>query len=150
MKTLYIISHSPFQRTDYRLALELADKEPTTPGTFIFVNLIDFDMLYGHRRDVQGYGDSLEEFDKELKKYMNEHLRDDDLLMLTADHGCDPSFRGTDHTRERVPLLMYGPGLKSNAILEERNCFTDIAATVLDNFGISHSLPGESFLKELI
>ena len=117
---------------------------------FIFANLVDFDMLYGHRRDVQGYGDSLEEFDKELEKYMNEHLRDDDLLILTADHGCDPSFRGTDHTRERVPLLMYGPGLKSNAILEERNCFTDIAATVLDNFGISHSLPGESFLKELI
>ncbi len=116
---------------------------------FIFANLVDFDMLYGHRRNVQGYGDSLEAFDKELEKYMNKHLHDDDLLILTADHGCDPSFRGTDHTRERVPLLMYSPGLKANAVLKERNCFTDIAATVLDNFGISHSLPGESFLGEL-
>ncbi|NOY24143.1 MAG: phosphopentomutase [Acidobacteria bacterium] len=116
---------------------------------FIFANLVDFDMLYGHRRNVQGYGDSLEAFDKELEKYMNKHLHDDDLLILTADHGCDPSFRGTDHTRERVPLLMYSPGLKANAVLKERSCFTDIAATVLDNFGISHSLPGESFLGEL-
>lgn len=116
---------------------------------FIFANLVDFDMLYGHRRNVQGYGDALEAFDKELGKYMNQHLHDNDLLILTADHGCDPAFRGTDHTRERVPLLIYSPGLKANAILSERNCFTDIAATVLENFGISHSLPGDSFLGEL-
>ena len=80
---------------------------------------------------------------------MGEYLRENDLLILTADHGCDPSFRGTDHTRERVLLLMYSPGLKDNGILDERSCFTDIAATVLENFGIPHSLPGKSFLSEL-
>ncbi|PJB79600.1 MAG: phosphopentomutase [Acidobacteria bacterium CG_4_9_14_3_um_filter_49_7] len=116
---------------------------------FIFANLVDFDMLYGHRRNVQGYGDALEAFDQELGKYMNKYLLEDDLLILTADHGCDPSFRGTDHTRERVLLLMYSPGLKGNSILKERSCFTDIAATVLDNFDISHTLPGKSFLNEL-
>ena len=116
---------------------------------FIFANLVDFDMLYGHRRNVQGYGDALEAFDVELEKYMEQYLEKDDLLMLTADHGCDPSFRGTDHTRERVPLLMYSPGLKGKGILPERECFTDIAATVLENFDITHSLPGKSFLGEL-
>ncbi len=116
---------------------------------FIFANLVDFDMLYGHRRDVQGYGDALEAFDSELGEFMTKHLKTSDLLILTADHGCDPAFRGTDHTRERVPLLLFSPGLKENRILPERSCFTDIAASILENFNISHSLPGNAFLSEL-
>ncbi|RLE18627.1 MAG: phosphopentomutase [Acidobacteria bacterium] len=139
--------HSHNNAESCRDTLKLMEGELDTG--FIFANLVDFDMLYGHRRNVQGYGDALEAFDKELEKFMNRYLRENDLLMLTADHGCDPSYHGTDHTRERVPLLIYSPGLKSKGILPERSCFTDIAATVLENFGIAHVLPGNSFLGEL-
>ncbi|NOZ12208.1 MAG: phosphopentomutase [Acidobacteria bacterium] len=139
--------HSHNNTESCRDTLKLMEGE--LDSGFIFANLVDFDMLYGHRRNVQGYGDALEAFDRELEKFMNHYLRNDDLLMLTADHGCDPSYRGTDHTREKVPLLMYSPGLKAHGILPERSCFTDIAATVLENFGISHTLPGNSFLGEL-
>ncbi len=139
--------HSHNNAESCRDTLKLMEGE--LDSGFIFANLVDFDMLYGHRRNVQGYGDALEAFDRELEKFMNRYLRDDDLLILTADHGCDPSYRGTDHTRERVPLLMYSPGLKSHGILPERSCFTDIAATVLENFAVFHVLPGNSFLGEL-
>ncbi len=115
----------------------------------VFANFVDFDMLYGHRRDVQGYGDALEAFDRGLDRFLDQAVSADDLVLITADHGCDPAFKGTDHTRERVPLLIYSPGLTGSGNLAERTCFTDIAVSMLDNFEIDHPFPGQSFLGEL-
>jgi len=114
----------------------------------LFANFVDFDMLYGHRRNVAGYGDALEAFDRWLGDLFPV-LDKRDLLIITADHGCDPAFHGTDHTRERVPLLVFSPGLSGSATLPERHSFSDIGATILDNFGLAHELPGTSFLGEL-
>ena len=111
-----------------------------------FTNLVDFDALYGHRRDVEGYAKALEEFDARLPEII-ETMQEDDLLLITADHGTDPSFRGTDHTREFVPLLIYAPKLEGAKTLEQ-GYFYDIAATIADNFGIT-SPNGTSFLKKL-
>ena len=114
----------------------------------LFVNLVDFDMAYGHRRDVNGYAAALEAFDKqipEIKALMGE----DDLLILTADHGCDPCHAGTDHTREHVPLLVWGKKMNKGENLGVRETYADIAATVLDFFGISNPLKGESFLDAI-
>jgi len=94
----------------------------------IFTNLVDFDMLYGHRRNVQGYKDSLEEFDKKLPEIL-ENMREDEVLMITADHGCDPTFKGTDHTREYIPILAYGKNIKGGNI-GTRDSFSDIAETI--------------------
>ena len=95
----------------------------------IFTNLVDFDMLYGHRRDSEGYKNSLEEFDLYLPKII-ELLADDDLLIITADHGCDPTHAGTDHTREYIPILAYGKKLKNNVDIGTKESFTSIAATI--------------------
>jgi len=116
---------------------------------FIFANFVDFDMLYGHRRNIDGYGQALEDFDKNLLTLINSHLKDDDLLILTADHGCDPGFKGSDHTREYVPLLVYSKSLKECGKLEIRKQFSDIGVTVLDNFNIANDFVGKSFLGEL-
>lgn len=110
-----------------------------------FVNLVDFDMLYGHRRDVDGYARALSEFDGFLP-HLIEKLSRDDVLMITADHGCDPAFCGTDHTREYTPLLVYGQCIRP-ASLGVRSSFADIAATLLELFGIQSSLPGLSFVS---
>ena len=101
-----------------------------------FTNLVDFDALYGHRRDVKGYGAELEKFDKKLSELLP-LLRKDDLLMITADHGNDPVFRGTDHTREQTPLLLYSPSLPSGRNLGESSTFAVIGATAADNFRVS-------------
>jgi phosphopentomutase len=113
----------------------------------IFSNLVDFDMLYGHRRDTEGYARALEHFDSRLPEIFAA-MRDDDLLILTADHGNDPTFRGSDHTREYVPLLVYGKSAEQCVDLGTRRSLADIGQTIADNFGlkISH---GESFLSEL-
>ena len=100
-----------------------------------FVNLVDFDSEYGHRRDPIGYGEALERFDKRVGEMMK-YMRDDDLLIITADHGNDPTWAGTDHTREKIPLLMYSPSFKNGRYLEERECFGDIGATIAKNFGL--------------
>lgn len=113
-----------------------------------FVNLVDFDALYGHRRDPIGYKNSLEEFDKDLGILMNE-LKEDDLLMVTADHGNDPTWTGTDHTREFVPLLCYSKSFKASDKLEIRNSFGDLSSTILSNFSLDKMEIGESFLEEL-
>lgn len=113
-----------------------------------FTNLVDFDAKYGHRRDVQGYARALEEFDKRLPEII-EALRADDLLIMTADHGNDPTFTGTDHTREYVPLLVYSKKIKETGELEQ-GYFADIAATILDNFNLGSGENGKSFLKELV
>ncbi len=111
----------------------------------VFVNLVDFDMLYGHRRDIDGYAGALSAFDERLPEIMGK-MREDDILMITADHGCDPSYKATtDHTREYVPFLMYGQGI-SPKNLGTRNTFADIGATVLQYFGIVPSFEGEGML----
>jgi phosphopentomutase len=113
----------------------------------VFANLVDFDMLYGHRNDVPGYGAALETFDRELGALLPE-LGSRDMLIVTADHGCDPAYPGTDHTREYVPLLVYGPRLKARP-LGVRRTFADIGASVLDAFGLGPECPGTSFLAEI-
>jgi phosphopentomutase len=110
----------------------------------IFSNLVDFDAMYGHRRNIAGYRDALEEFDlrlPEIKAAMNEG----DILILTADHGNDPSYKGSDHTREYIPMLVYGNGIKENINLGTRKTFADIAATIADILEIEKPLNGESF-----
>ena len=100
-----------------------------------FVNLVEFDSEYGHRRDPIGYGEALERFDKRVGEFISK-MKEDDLLIITADHGNDPTWPGTDHTREKIPLLMYSPSIKNGRYLEERECFGDIGATILENFKI--------------
>ena len=110
-----------------------------------FVNLVDYDMLYGHRRDVEGYAKALTAFDEKLPEILDK-LRPDDLLMMTADHGCDPAYtRTTDHTREYTPFLMYGKNQEPRN-LGTRDSFADIGATVLDYFGITPEFEGSSML----
>ena len=114
-----------------------------------FVNLVDFDMLYGHRRDIDGYAKALTEFDTWLPSLL-EKLTDDDIVMITADHGCDPAYTATtDHTREYVPLLVLGKRVKS-ANLGTRASFADIAATAAELLGVSLDTPGKSFAKEVL
>ncbi|MBD7983639.1 phosphopentomutase [Sporosarcina sp. Sa2YVA2] len=113
-----------------------------------FTNLVDFDALYGHRRDPIGYGNALQDFDARLPEIM-EALLEDDLLILTADHGNDPVHSGTDHTREFVPLLIYSPSFKSGGALPIRKTFSDIGATIAHNFNVKLPKFGESFLNSL-
>ncbi|RXJ03836.1 phosphopentomutase [Anaerobacillus alkaliphilus] len=113
-----------------------------------FLNLVDFDALFGHRRDPVGYGKALEEYDARLPEVL-EKLKDDDLLIITADHGNDPVHAGTDHTREYVPLLVYEKGIKKAQQLGIRSTFADIGATIADNFNVQAPKYGESFLQEL-
>ncbi|MDQ0244319.1 phosphopentomutase [Bacillus fengqiuensis] len=113
-----------------------------------FVNLVDFDALFGHRRDPQGYGEALEEFDARLPEVLD-HLKEDDLLIITADHGNDPVHHGTDHTREYVPLIVYSPRMNGGKEMPLRSTFADIGATIADNFNIEMPKYGKSFLAEL-
>ncbi|WP_026563994.1 phosphopentomutase [Bacillus sp. UNC41MFS5] len=113
-----------------------------------FLNLVDFDALYGHRRDPEGYGKALEEYDERLPEVFAK-LREDDLLMITADHGNDPVAPGTDHTREYVPLLVYSKGMTEGKELPLRETFADLGATVADNFKVKLPNYGKSFLNEL-
>jgi len=114
----------------------------------LFTNLVDFDSLYGHRRDPEGYAAALNEFDERLPEIMAK-IGEDDLLIVTADHGNDPFHHGTDHTREYVPLIVYSPRLAGGGSLGIRDTFSDIGATVADNFGTAGTGFGTSFLSEL-
>lgn len=118
---------------------------------FCYVNLVDFDALWGHRRDVEGYARELEKFDEKLGELLP-LLKEDDLLILTADHGNDPTHTGTDHTRERVPFLAYSPGLKGCGKLEDTQTFAVIGATVAENFGVEmpEGTIGSSILDQLV
>ncbi|MFC3746551.1 phosphopentomutase [Paenibacillus sp. GCM10012306] len=114
-----------------------------------FLNLVDFDALYGHRRDPQGYADALEDFDTRLPEVLSK-MTSDDLLIITADHGNDPTYRGTDHTREYVPLLAYSPRFAAGGqALPVRKTFADIGATVAENFNVTMPEYGTSFLADL-
>jgi phosphopentomutase len=119
----------------------------TTRG-LIFVNLVDFDMLYGHRNDVEGYARALEEFDRRLPE-IQANMAGDDLLIISADHGCDPADISTDHTREYVPILTWGRRARSGVDLGTRGTISDIGQTIADNFGLKIR-NGTSFLKEMI
>jgi phosphopentomutase len=117
-------------------------------GGLIFTNLVDFDTLYGHRNDVAGYAANLELLDARIPDLLGA-LREDDVFMLTADHGCDPSDVSTDHTREHVPLLVRGPRVRPGTPLGVRSSFADLGATLAENFGVGPLAAGESFLKQL-
>lgn len=114
-----------------------------------FLNLVDFDALYGHRRDPIGYGNALEEFDATLPKVLDK-LKEDDLLIITADHGNDPVHHGTDHTREFVPLIVYHPRIKVGKQLPIRQTFADVGATIADNFKVNLPKHGTSFLNDIL
>lgn len=114
----------------------------------IFTNLVEFDSKWGHRNDYDGYAIGLEEFDKELGKLL-EVLKDDDLLIINADHGCDPTTKGTDHTREYVPLLVYGKKLKRSVNLGTRETFADVGQTIADIFKLGKLPIGKSFLSKI-
>jgi phosphopentomutase len=116
-----------------------------------YVNLVDFDALWGHRRNVKGYAQELEKFDVKLGQLL-ELLREDDLLIITADHGNDPTHTGTDHTREKVPFLAYSPSMEGCGRLEESTTFAVVGATIVDNFDLKmpEGTIGSSFLKQLI
>lgn len=114
-----------------------------------FVNLVDFDMKYGHRNDIAGYAAAATEFDGFLSEFIKD-MREDDVLLITADHGCDPATPSTDHSREYTPMLIYGNGVKSGVNLGTRSSFADISATVLEYFGVPQGITkGESFLKQV-
>ncbi|MCI8454301.1 MAG: phosphopentomutase [Lachnospiraceae bacterium] len=118
---------------------------------FCFVNLVDFDALWGHRRNPVGYGEELERFDEKLGILLP-LLKEDDLLLITADHGNDPTYTGTDHTREKVPFLAYSPSMKGSGLLPEAESFGTIGATILQNFGIQkkEGMIGEPVLERLL
>lgn len=111
-----------------------------------FTNLVDFDMIYGHRNDVDGYAAAMTDFDKKLGE-MVKKLREDDLVIITADHGCDPATPSTDHSREYVPMLVFGEGIKEGADLGTRRTFADIGKTIADIFDIESPIAGESFYE---
>ena len=116
-----------------------------------FVNLVDFDALWGHRRDVAGYAKELEKFDVKLGEFL-ELLKEDDLLIITADHGNDPTHTGTDHTREKVPFLAYSPSMKGSGRLSDTQTFAVIGASIADNFGVPmpDGTIGSSILEQLV
>jgi len=113
-------------------------------GDLVFTNFVDFDMLYGHRRDVAGYAAALEAFDLQLPE-IHRKMRPGDIAVITADHGCDPTWRGTDHTRERVPIMVFGPGIRSRSI-GIRSTFADIGESVAAHLGIEPGKYGRSFM----
>ncbi|MGB9678766.1 MAG: phosphopentomutase [Thermoanaerobacteraceae bacterium] len=120
----------------------------TVKEGLIFTNLVDFDMLYGHRNDVEGYANALLHFDNRLPEIIDK-MTQEDLLIITADHGCDPTTKSTDHSREYVPLLVYSPKMKSGFNLGIRSTYSDIAATLADIFNVGPIKNGSSFLHQL-
>ena len=113
-----------------------------------FANLVDFDMEYGHRRNVEGYGKAIEEFDSYVSKF-KELLNEDDIMFITADHGNDPTWVGSDHTREQVPLLIYSKAFKETGVLEETDTFASLATTLAEIFGVKNTGLGSSLLNKL-
>ncbi len=116
---------------------------------FIFINLVDFDSKFGHPRDAKGYKEALEEFDARVPEIL-ENLKEDDLFIITADHGNDPTYKGNDHTREYVPLILYSKKFKEPKEISKRETFEDLGELIADNFEVTSTENGTSFLKELI
>ena len=115
----------------------------------VFTNLVDTDMLYGHRRDPKGFAEALEYIDQKLPEVQS-LMHEGDLLIITADHGCDPTFHGTDHTREYIPLLVWYPGMNKLVDLGTRATYADIAATAAEFLGLEQRFGATSFLKEIL
>ncbi|MCK5125434.1 MAG: phosphopentomutase [candidate division Zixibacteria bacterium] len=127
---------------------EMVELTKTMNYGLAMINLVDFDMLWGHRNDYQSFAAGLEEFDLQLPEFLT-NLRNNDLLIITADHGCDPTTESTDHSREYVPLLAYYKNMPKNINLGIRASFADTGKTIAENFGIEFDFPGESFLGDL-
>ena len=121
----------------------------TVKEGLIFTNLVDFDMLYGHRNDPEGYGKALEDFDNRLQEIYGK-MGEEDILIITADHGCDPTTSSTDHSREHIPVLVYGKNVKPGVNIGTRETFADIGKTILDFFNVQNELVGKSFLKDIV
>lgn len=138
------INHTKNNREGIQATIEYLEKGF---DGLLFVNLVDFDMLYGHRNNPEGYGEALEYFDRFIPKIIS-LLEEDDILLITADHGCDPTTPGTDHTREYIPIVIYGKKLKRGEDIGIRESFSDIAATVAEYFGDTFPT-GTSFLKNI-
>jgi len=137
--------HTEDNQEGMDIAIQLAGEKT---GDLIFVNLVDFDMVYGHRNDIEGYARALTEFDRKLGLILR-LLQQNDLLIITADHGCDPGFSGTDHTREYVPMIAWGSHVKNGIDLKTRNSFADIAATVTEYLDLESGGDGDSFLGDI-
>ena len=138
------INHTKNNKTGIQATLDYLNEDF---DGLLFVNLVDFDMLYGHRNNPQGYAEALEYFDSFVPDIIS-RLNEEDMLIITADHGCDPTTPGTDHTREYIPILVYGKQMKQGVDLGIRSTFADIAATVAEYFGYGFPT-GTSFLKEI-
>src|SRR5262249_46235834 len=134
------------KNNDSSIAKKIKAFEDSSRG-LIFSNLVDFDMLYGHRRDTEGYAKALEHFDMRLPE-IESAMRADDVMMITADHGNDPTFHGSDHTREYAPLLVYGKNALPGVNLGTRDSLADIGQTIAHNFGLRLS-EGKSFLDRI-
>lgn len=131
------------------MAVSIAKADEDFNG-LCFINLVDFDMVFGHRNDIAGYANAMSEFDALLPKLV-EKMTGEDILIITADHGCDPATPSTDHSREHTPMLIYGDCIKAGVDLKTRSSFADISATVLEYLGVSQGeTKGESFLKEVL
>ena len=114
----------------------------------LFINLVDYDMVYGHRNDVEGYKNALLYFDQKLPEIIN-NLKQQDILFITADHGCDPTTPSTDHSREYVPLLVYGKNIKQNVNLGVRTTFADLGQTISDYLDLNGDFEAKSFLSDI-
>ena len=123
----------------------LKEMQTAPDGSLVFVNLVDFDMVYGHRRDVVGYAKALEDFDARLPEF-EKLMHKDDIAIITADHGCDPTWEGSDHTREHIPVIAFGPNIKAGSI-GKRETFADIGQTLAQHLGIAPLSRGKSFLQ---
>lgn len=128
--------------------IKIIETEKEKFNGLCFANLNDFDSKYGHRRNIKGYAEAIKEFDNYLP-VIKDNLNNDDLLIIVADHGNDPSYKGTDHTRENIPVLIYSKSFKDPKHLKELDCFTDIGATIADNFNVKLPDVGKSFLGKL-
>jgi len=143
------IQKSVYTKTNSEGMEEIIKETEETTSGFIMANLVDFDMLYGHRNNVQGFYRALQAFDAWLPRLLAK-LSEEDILIITADHGNDPTTPGTDHSREYVPILIYGPKLKQDQNIGIRNSFADLQATLAEYFGVPSTGNGSSFLKNLI
>jgi phosphopentomutase len=143
------ISHAIHTASDDEGMTQVLRQMDETRDGLVFANLVDFDTQYGHRNDVEGYAGNLERFDVRLAEVLP-RLRDSDLLVVTADHGNDPSTPSTDHSREYVPLLAAGARVRKGADLGTRSTFADLGQTLADVFGVGRLAHGTSFLNEIV
>ena len=139
--------HTPDNAADMAMLTEQLLSHRDRQGLFM-VNCVDFDSQYGHRRNTAGYAQCLEDFDAMLGDFLTK-LQDDELVIITSDHGNDPTWKGTDHTRERVPIVAWSPSFTGPADLGIRSTYADLGQTIMENFGTGTLPAGTSFLKEL-